>query len=46
MNTCCRWVIARLSLFLTDDLDLNEFTKFIKTKAKQRKMTNDEFITF
>ena len=46
INTCGRWCIARLSLFLSDDLDLNEFTKLIKTKAKQLKMTNDEFITF
>jgi Ulp1 family protease len=46
INTCGRWVIARLSLFLSDDLDLNEFTKLIKTKSKQLKMTNDEFITF
>ena len=46
INTCGRWVIARLSLFLSDDLDLNEFTKLIKTKTKQLKMTNDEFITF
>jgi len=46
INTCGRWCIARLSLFLSDDLDLNEFTKLIKTKTKQLKMTNDEFITF
>ena len=46
INTCGRWVIARLSLFLSDDLDLKDFTKLIKTKAKQLKMTNDEFITF
>ena len=46
INTCGRWWIARLSLFLSDDLDLNEFTKLIKTKTKQLKMTNDEFITF
>jgi Ulp1 family protease len=46
INTCGRWVIARLSLFLSDDLDLNEFTKLIKTKTKQLKMTNDKFITF
>ena len=46
INTCDRWCIARLSLFLSDDLNLNEFTKLIKTKAKQLKMTNDEFITF
>ena len=46
INTCGRWVIARLSLFLSDDLDLKDFTKLIKTKVKQLKMTNDEFITF
>jgi len=46
INTCGRWCIARLSLFLSDDLDLKDFTKLIKTKAKQLKMTNDEFITF
>ena len=46
INTCGRWCIARLSLVLSDDLDLNEFTKLIKTKAKQLKMTNDKFITF
>ena len=46
INTCGRWCIARLSLYLSDDLDLNEFTKLIKTKVKQLKMTNDEFITF
>ena len=46
INTCGRWVIARLNLFLSDDLDLNEFTKLIKTKTKQLKMTKDEFITF
>jgi Ulp1 family protease len=46
INTCGRWCIARISLFLSDDLDLNEFTKLIKTKTKQLKMTNDEFITF
>ena len=46
INTCGRWVIGRLSLFLSDDLNLNEFTKLIKTKVKQLKMTNDEFITF
>ena len=46
INTCGRWVIGRLSLFLSDDLNLNEFTKLIKTKTTQLKMTNDEFITF
>jgi uncharacterized damage-inducible protein DinB len=46
INTCGRWVIARLSLFLSDDLDLKEFTKLMKTKAKQLKMTLDQFITF
>ena len=46
INTCGRWVIGRLALFLSDDLNLNEFNKLIKTKAKQLKMTNDEFITF
>ena len=46
INTCGRWVIARLSLFLSDDLNLKEFTKLMKTKAKKLKMTNDEFITF
>ena len=45
INTCGRWVI-RLSLFLSDDLNLKEFTKLMKTKAKKLKMTNDEFITF
>jgi hypothetical protein len=46
INTCGRWCIARLSLFLSNDLDLNEFTKLIKSKTKQLKMTNDEFNTF
>jgi len=46
INTCGRWVIARISLFLSDDLKLKEFTKLMKTKAKKLKMTNDEFITF
>jgi hypothetical protein len=46
INTCGRWVIARLSLFLSDDLNLKEFTKLMKTKAKNLKMTLDEFITF
>jgi len=46
INTCGRWVIARLSFFLSDDLNLKEFTKLMKTKAKKLKMTNDEFITF
>jgi uncharacterized damage-inducible protein DinB len=46
INTCGRWCIARLSLFLSDDLNLNEFNKLIKTKTKQLKMTNDELITF
>jgi hypothetical protein len=46
INTCGRWCIARLSLFLSDDLHLNEFTELIKTKTKQLKMTNDKFITF
>jgi hypothetical protein len=46
ISTCGRWVIARLALFLSDSLDLKEFTKLMKTKAKQLKMTLDEFITF
>jgi len=46
INTCGRWCISRLSLFLSDDLNLNEFNKLIKIKVKQLKMTNDEFITF
>jgi len=46
INTCGRWCIARISLFLSDSLNLNEFTKLIKIKSKQLKMTNDEFITF
>ena len=46
INTCGRWVIARLSLFLSDNLNLKEFTKLMKAKAKNLKMTNDEFITF
>jgi hypothetical protein len=46
MNTCGRWCIVRLSLFLSDDLDLKDFTKLIKTKTNQLKITNDKFITF
>ena len=46
INTYGRWVIARLSLFLSDDLDLKDFTKLIKTKTNQLKITNDKFITF
>jgi Ulp1 family protease len=46
INTCGRWVIARLNLFLSDDINLKEFTKMMKTKAKKLKMTNDEFISF
>ena len=46
INTCSRWVIARLSLFLSDDLNLKEFTKLMKTKAKKLKMSLDQFITF
>jgi Ulp1 family protease len=46
INTCGRWVVGRQALFLSNDLNLNEFTKLIKTKTKQLKMTNDEFITF
>jgi len=46
INTCGRWVIARLSLFLSDDLNLKEFTKLMKTKAKKLKMSLDPFITF
>ena len=46
INTCGRWVIARLSLFLSDDLNLKEFTKLMKTKAKKLKMSLDQFITF
>ena len=46
INTCGRWCIARLSLFLSDNLNLKDFTKLMKTKGKQLKMTNDEFITY
>ena len=46
INTCGRWCIARLSLFLSDDLNLKEFTTLMKTKAKNLKMTLDQFITF
>ena len=46
INTCGRWVIARLSLFLSNDLHLKEFTKLMKTKAKKLKMSLDQFITF
>ena len=37
INTCGRWCIARLSLFLSDDLDLKDFTKLIKTKRNNLK---------
>ena len=46
INTCGRWCIARLSLFLSDDLNLKEFTTLMKTKAKNLKMSQDQFITF
>ena len=46
INTCGRWCICRLALFLADDLNLKDFTNLIKMKAKQLKMTNDELITF
>ena len=46
INTCGRWVIARLSLFLSDNLYSKEFTKLMKTKAKHLKLSNDEFITY
>jgi hypothetical protein len=46
INTCGRWVIARLSLFLSDNLYSKEFTKLMKTKAKNLKLSNDEFITY
>ena len=46
INTCGRWCIARHSLFLSDDLNLNEFAKLMKMKTNKLKLTNDEFITF
>lgn len=46
INTCGRWCICRLALFLADDLDLKDFTKLIKLKTKQLKLSNDQLITF
>ena len=46
INTCGRWCICIIALFLADDLNLKDFTNLIKMKAKQLKMTNDELITF
>jgi len=46
INTCGRWVIARLALFLSDSLDLKEFTKLIKTKVKQLKIKTTNLLHF
>ena len=46
VNTCGRWCILYLSLFLTDDLSNEEFIKLIKYKSKQLKLSQDELVTF
>ena len=44
INTCGRWVIARLSFFLSDDLNLKEFTKLMKTSQKKLKLSLSLYI--
>ena len=46
INTCGRWFICRVALFLSDSVDLTQFTKIIKLKSKDLKKSFDEVIVF
>ena len=46
INTCGRWCICRVALFLSDSVDLKQFTKIIKLKSKDLKKSFDELIVF
>jgi hypothetical protein len=46
INTCGRWCICRVALFLSDSVDLKQFTKIIKLKSKDLKKSFDEVIVF
>ena len=46
INTCGRWAICRVALFLSDSVDLKQFTKIIKLKSKDLKKSFDEVIVF
>lgn len=45
VNTCGRWISLRVACLLMNGMNNKQFIKFVSSKRKQSKLTNDELIT-
>jgi hypothetical protein len=45
VNTCGKWVILRLMMLETYNMDLSKFLKFIEDLSKEYKLSSDELVT-
>ena len=45
INTCGKWCIFRIALFLSENYSNKDFRKLIEDKKKQHKIPLDELIT-
>ena len=44
VDTCGKFVLLRIIMFLCANMQLKEFVNFVKTNAKKLKLSNDEFV--
>ena len=44
VDTCGKWVLLRILIFVCANMQLKEFVNFVKTNAKKLNLRNDEFV--
>ena len=44
VDTCGKWILLRILMFVCANMQLKEFVNFVKTNAKKLNLRNDEFV--
>ena len=44
VDTCGKWILLRILMFVCANMQLKEFVNFVKTNAKKQNLSNDEFV--
>ena len=44
VDSCGKWCLLRILMFVCANMQLKEFVNFVKTNAKKQNLSNDEFV--
>ena len=44
IDSCGKWCLLRILMFMCANMQLKEFTSFVKNNAKKLNLSNDEFV--